>query len=151
MSGANVCFIHIHKRSAEGRASAKKIQMSFHSFRKHLDTMSPHLQTVNKKPNSLPGWPHPRYLTSERERKHADLISPTRVFKVSWKCQQNHQRGRLLHKALIKGILNILRLLYCSLTGKTSTSAPHYWFYGSFISGDRPKNGQRQVTFPPFS
>lgn len=46
-------------------------------------------------------------------KEQADLIRPTRVFKVSWKCQQNHQRGRLLHKTLIKDIPDILRLLYC--------------------------------------
>lgn len=42
---ANACFIH-SKRSAEWQASVEKMQTSFHSFRKHLDTMSPHLQTI---------------------------------------------------------------------------------------------------------
>ena len=73
--------------------------------------MSPHLPTINNQtPERLAAH---MLLNLEEERKHTDLISPTRVFKVSWKCQQNHQSGRLLHKALIKGILSILRPLYC--------------------------------------
>lgn len=30
-----------------------------------------------------------------------------------------------------------------------STAAAHYWFYGIFISGDRPKIGGRRVTSQP--
>lgn len=52
---------------------------------------------------------------------------------------RNHQSVPPLHKAEIKRIPSILRLQYDVLTGETSTSAQHYWFYGSAVSGARPQ------------
>lgn len=43
---ASVRLIRI--QSAEGPASVHKMQMSFYSFKKHLDTMSPHFETIKK-------------------------------------------------------------------------------------------------------
>lgn len=52
---------------------------------------------------------------------------------------RNHQSVPPLHKAQIKSIPRIPRLLYYVLTAEASPSAQHYWVYGSPVSGARPQ------------
>lgn len=49
----SACVHHINKSAK----CVQKVQTSFHSFRKHLDTISPHLRTIkNQTPKRLAAY-----------------------------------------------------------------------------------------------